>query len=62
MVYLNISGWSGLLLALLGIVFNRFFLALSAMILGLFCLLMFNGAFGAMLLVLGWWVVGKEEA
>lgn len=62
MVYLNIAGWSGLLLALLGIVFNRFALALSAMILGLFCLLMFNGAFGAMLLVLGWWVVGKEEA
>lgn len=59
-IYLNIAGWAGLGFALLGIVGRSYFLSLVAMVLGLFCLLTFSGTIGAVVFVLGWWVVGYK--
>lgn len=58
LVYLNIVGMIGLGVALLAHMTTRYSLGLLAMILGLFCLLTFNGFIGAIVFVLGWWVVG----
>ena len=57
-IYLNIVGWAGLVIALLGLVSRSYFVAIIAMILGLFCLMTFNGFIGAIIVVLGWWIVG----
>lgn len=59
-IYLNIAGWAGLGFALLGILGRSYFLALIAMVLGLFCLLTFSGTIGAIVFVLGWWVIGYK--
>jgi len=58
LVYLNIIGYSGLGVALVALLSRHYWLGLLAMVMGLFCLLTFNGFIGAIVLVLGWWVVG----
>jgi exo-beta-1,3-glucanase (GH17 family) len=57
-VYLNLIGFSGLGVALLAMVSRNYWLGLLAMVMGVFCLLTFNGFVGAIVLVMGWWVVG----
>lgn len=57
-IYLNIVGMTGLGLALLSIVLRSYWLGLLSMVLGLFCLLTFNGFMGAIAMVLGWWALG----
>jgi len=59
-IYLNIAGLSGVVLALFALVSRNYWLALSSMVIGLFCLLTFNGFIGAIIMVLGWWVVGYK--
>lgn len=59
-IYLNIAGLSGLALAVLAIVSRNYWVALVSMSVGLFCLLTFNGFIGAIIIVLGWWVVGYK--
>lgn len=49
---------TGLGLALLSIVLRSYWLGLLSMVLGLFCLLTFNGFMGAIAMVLGWWAFG----
>ena len=60
LIYLNIAGLSGLVLAFVGLISRNYWVALSAMVIGLFCLLTFNGFIGAIIMVLGWWVVGYK--
>ena len=60
LIYLNIAGLSGLVLAILAIVSRNYGLGLASMVVGLFCLLTFNGFIGALIIVLGWWVVGYK--
>lgn len=60
LIYLNIAGLSGLALAVLAIVSRNYGLGLVSMIVGLFCLLTFNGFIGAIIMVFGWWVVGYK--
>jgi exo-beta-1,3-glucanase (GH17 family) len=57
-IYLNYVGLSGSVVALLGVVTGSFLIGMAAMIMGFFCLLTFNGFLGAIIVVLGWWVVG----
>ena len=59
-IYLNIVGQGGLVIAFLALFFRQYGLGLLAMCLGLFCLLTFNGFIGAIIIVLGWWVVGYK--
>jgi len=60
LIYLNIVGQGGLVIAFLALFFRQYGLGLLAMCLGLFCLLTFNGFIGAIIIVLGWWVVGYK--
>jgi len=60
LVYLNLVGYSGFVVAFLALMFRSYALGLLAMVMGLFCLLTFNGFTGAMIMVLGWWVVGYK--
>jgi len=60
LIYLNIAGLSGLGVAFLALIARSYALALGAMVIGLFCLLTFNGFIGAIIIVLGWWVVGYK--
>jgi len=60
MIYLNVIGFGGLMVAVLALIFRSYALGLLAMSMGLFCLLTFNGFIGATIMVLGWWVVGYK--
>lgn len=57
-IYLNYIGIAGSFVALLGLASGSFIVGMLAIMMGLFCLLNFNGFLGAMIVVLGWWVVG----
>ncbi len=57
-IYLNYIGLSGIAVAIAGLISGSYIIGLLAMILGLFCLLTFNGFLGAIIVVLGWWIVG----
>ena len=57
-VYQDSAGWLGLILVALSFVRGSYWLALGAMCLSLSSLLLFHGTLGALVFVLGWWVVG----
>ena len=57
-IYLNYIGLSGIVVALFAVLSGSYWLGMIAMMMGLFCLLTFNGFFGALVLTLGWWIVG----
>ena len=57
-VYLNYVGLSGIVVAIFSVLSGSYVLGMLAMIMGLFCLLTFNGFLGAIIVVLGWWIVG----
>ncbi|MDD3344449.1 MAG: exo-beta-1,3-glucanase, partial [Sulfurospirillaceae bacterium] len=57
-VYNDMAGWLGLLLVVFSLMRGTYFLALMAMSLSLSSLLLFHGTMGAIVFVLGWWVVG----
>ena len=59
-IYLNVVGWLGLFFALFGLLFKSYWFSLIAMSLSLFLLLNFSGTIGAIIFVLGWWVVGSK--
>jgi len=59
-IYLNSIGWASLFFALVGLLGSSYIFAMLAMILSLFCLLTFSGTIGAVVFVLGWWVVGYK--
>jgi len=60
MIYFNYVGLSGIVVAIVSIFIGSYLIGLLAMILGLFCLLTFNGFLGAIIIVLGWWIVGHH--
>ncbi len=60
-VYLNIIGMAGVIVAILALLTRSYWLGMLAMVCGLFCLLTFNGFVGAIAMVLGWWVVGYQS-
>ena len=57
-IYLNYVGLSGIVVAVFSVLSGSYLLGMLAMLMGLFCLLTFNGFLGAIILVMGWWVVG----
>lgn len=57
-IYLNYVGILGMGVAFLSLIRRSYALGMVTMVLGLFCLLTFNGFLGAIITVLGWWVVG----
>ncbi len=57
-IYLNYSGIAGSVIAFFAVLSGSYILGMIAMVIGLFCLLTFNGFLGAIILTLGWWVVG----
>ncbi|KFL33896.1 MULTISPECIES: exo-beta-1,3-glucanase [unclassified Sulfurospirillum] len=57
-IYLNYVGLSGIVVAIFSVLSGSYVLGMLAMIMGLFCLLTFNGFLGAIIAVLGWWIVG----
>jgi len=59
-IYFNYVGLSGIVVAIVGVFTGSYFIGLLAMLLGLFCLMTFNGFLGAIIIVLGWWIVGHR--
>ena len=57
-IFLNYVGLSGIVVAIFSVLSGSYVLGMLAMIMGLFCLLTFNGFLGAIIAVLGWWIVG----
>jgi len=57
-IYLNYVGLSGIIVAIFSVLSGSYVMGILAMIMGLFCLLTFNGFLGAIIAVLGWWIVG----
>lgn len=57
-IYLNYVGLSGIVVAIFSVLSGSYVLGMLAMVMGLFCLLTFNGFLGAIIAVLGWWIVG----
>ncbi len=57
-IYLNYVGLSGIVIAIFSVLSGSYVMGMLAMIMGLFCLLTFNGFLGAIIAVLGWWIVG----
>lgn len=57
-IYLNYIGLAGSVVAIFSVLSGSYILGMLSMIMGLFCLLTFNGFLGAIILTLGWWAVG----
>lgn len=58
LIYLNIVGLIGLGASFVALFTKQYSVALLAMVLGVFCLLTFNGFVGAIIIALAWWMVG----
>ena len=54
----DFSGMPVIAVAIAGLISGSYIIGLVAMVLGLFWLLTFNAFLGAIIVVLGWWIVG----